>query len=173
MIEANIPVLGFAAYSGTGKTTLLKKLLPRLNSDGLRVGVIKHTHHHFEIDQPGKDSYELRKAGANQMLLASGRRWALVVETHSEGDLPLQEMINQLDHSHLDLILVEGYKHEVFHKIELHRKVLGKPYIYPDDTNIIAVISDDELSKESSVPQLDFDDLDAIIRFILSWMRLQ
>jgi len=92
-----IPVLGFAAYSGTGKTTLLKQLLPKLRARGLRIGVIKHAHHQFDVDTPGKDSYELRKAGANEMLIASGRRWALMVDTDADGDPVLQEMLDRLD----------------------------------------------------------------------------
>ena len=107
------------------------------------------------------------------MLLASGRRWALMVETQTEGDPLLQDMIDQLDQSKLDLILVEGFKHEVFDKIELHRRVIGKPYIYPDDRNIIAVASDEELSVATSLPHLDLNDLDAITRFIQNWMKQQ
>ncbi|MES9904095.1 MAG: molybdopterin-guanine dinucleotide biosynthesis protein B, partial [Sedimenticola sp.] len=141
-VTAQVPILGFAAYSGTGKTTLLKKLLPLLKGKGLRVGMVKHTHHEFDIDQPGKDSYELRKAGADEMLVASGRRWALMVETGKSGDPVLQEMIGHLNQANLDLILVEGFKHERMLKIELHRPDRGKPLIFPTDEGVIAVATD-------------------------------
>src|SRR5690606_35869045 len=113
----NTPVLGFAAYSGTGKTSLLVRLLPLLNEKGIRVGVIKHAHHTFDIDHEGKDSYELRKAGARQMLVGSDKRWALIAETESNKNR-LADFIGKLDHEFLDLILVEGFKPESIPKIE-------------------------------------------------------
>ncbi len=166
MLDSKIPVLGFAAYSGTGKTTLLKQLLPLLRERGLRVGMIKHAHHDFDIDTPGKDSYELRKAGASEMLIASGRRWALMVETDKAGDPQLQEMLNRLDQDNLDLVLVEGFKHEAFSKIELHRPSVGKPLIFPDDPNIIAVATDGELSEQTSLPLLDINNIQAVAEFV-------
>lgn len=173
MLYAELPVLGFAAYSGTGKTYLLKKLLPLLRERGLRVGMIKHTHHDFDIDQPGKDSYELRKAGASQMLVASGRRWALMVETRGTGDPELQDMINQLDHAKLDLILVEGFKHVAFPKIELHRNRLGKPLIYPNDPSIVAFACDGNPPGDLSLPLLNLNDAEQIVDFISHWMVRQ
>jgi len=166
MLDSKIPVLGFAAYSGTGKTTLLKQLLPLLRERGLRVGMIKHAHHDFDIDTPGKDSYELRKAGASEMLIASGRRWALMVETDKAGDPRLQEMLNRLDQDNLDLVLVEGFKHEAFSKIELHRPSVGKPLIFPDDPNIIAVATDGELSEQTNLPLLDINNIQAVAEFV-------
>ncbi|MES9935509.1 MAG: molybdopterin-guanine dinucleotide biosynthesis protein MobB [Sedimenticola sp.] len=166
MLRAEIPVLGFAAYSGTGKTTLLKQLLPLLRGRGLRVGMIKHAHHDFEIDTPGKDSYELRKAGASEMLIASGKRWALMVDTDGEGDPVLQEMLDRLDQSKLDLVLVEGFKHEAFPKIELHRPALGKPLIFPEDPDVIAVASDGELACTTELPRLDINDIASIADFV-------
>ena len=168
MIQAKIPILGFAAFSGTGKTTLLKKLLPLLRERGLRIGMVKHTHHDFDIDQPGKDSYELRKAGASEMLVASGKRWALMVETEREGDPILEEVISRLDQPNLDLILVEGFKHEAFAKIELHRPSRGKPLMFPDDMDIIAVATDGTLAEQTSLPILDINDVNSIAEFILS-----
>lgn len=168
MIQADIPILGFAAFSGTGKTTLLKKLLPLLRERGLRIGMVKHTHHDFDIDQPGKDSYELRKAGASEMLVASGKRWALMVETEREGDPVLQEIIGRLDQPNLDLILVEGFKHEAFAKIELHRPSRGKPLMFPDDPDIIAVVTDGPLAEQTSLPILDINDINTIAEFIIS-----
>ncbi len=168
MLETKIPVLGFAAYSGTGKTTLLKQLLPLLRQRGLRIGMIKHAHHDFDIDIPGKDSYELRKAGANEMLIASGKRWALMVETEQDGDPVLQEMLNRLDQANLDMVLVEGFKHEEFPKIELHRPSVGKPLIFPQDRNIIAVATDGKLSQATDLPILDLNDIQAIAGFVVT-----
>ncbi|MET0116941.1 MAG: molybdopterin-guanine dinucleotide biosynthesis protein MobB [Sedimenticola sp.] len=170
MLRAEVPVLGFAAYSGTGKTTLLKQLLPLLRGRGLRVGMIKHAHHDFDIDTPGKDSYELRKAGASEMLIASGKRWALMVDTDGEGDPVLQEMLDRLDQSKLDLVLVEGFKHEAFPKIELHRPALGKPLIFPGDPDVIAVASDGELACTTELPRLDINDIASIADFVVDWL---
>lgn len=167
----NPPVLGIAAWSGTGKTTLLKKLLPLLRAQGLRIGMLKHAHHTFDIDHPGKDSYELRKAGAEQMLIASSRRWALMVEATTEGDVSLTDMLDRLDRSSLDLILVEGFRHTSFPKIELHRPALGMPLLFPDDSSVIAIASDQTL--ESTLPQLDLNDPHAIAAFILDFRTQQ
>ena len=137
------PLLGFVAFSGTGKTTLLTKLIPLLKARGLHIGMIKHAHHNFDIDHPGKDSYELRKSGANQMLVASRKRWALIVENTEDRPEPkLDELVNHLDQSQLDLILVEGFKHEHYPKIELHRSDLGHSYLFPNDKSIIAIACD-------------------------------
>lgn len=165
-LQASIPVLGFSAYSGTGKTTLLKQLLPLLREKGLRVGMVKHTHHRFEVDQPGKDSYELRKAGAAEMLVASGRRWALMVDTDGEGDPDLQGLIDRLDQSSLDLILVEGFRHESFSKIELHRPSMGRPLIFPNDPFVIAIATDGELPRMTDLPLLDLNDIPTIAEHI-------
>ena len=173
MIEYPLPILGFSAYSGTGKTTLLIQLLPLLKSQNLRIGMVKHAHHQFDIDHPGKDSSELRKAGAEQMLIASRRRMALVREygdTHQEPRL--SEALKALDPSALDLVLVEGFKHEPFSKIELHRPSLSKPLLYPDDPNIIAIATDAPLSVDPAPPQvLNLNDPGAIAVFILQWLQ--
>ena len=166
MVHARCPVLGFAAFSGTGKTTLLVQLLPRLRAAGLRVGMIKHAHHKFDVDVPGKDSYELRKAGASQMLVTSSRRWALMTDLDEERDPVLQEMLDRLDQAHLDLVLVEGFKHEAFPKIELHRPSTGNPLIHPEDTNVIAVASDAPLAVPPGMPLLDLNDVAAIADFV-------
>jgi molybdopterin-guanine dinucleotide biosynthesis adapter protein len=167
MQNIDIPVLGFAAYSGIGKTTLLKQILPLMRAEGLRVGMIKHAHHDFDIDTPGKDSFELRKAGANEMLIASSRRWALMVDVESDGDPILHDMLARLDLHNLDLVLVEGFKHEAFPKIELHRPSVGKPLIFPDDRDIIAVATDEVLSQPTELPLLDLNNVHAITDFIL------
>ena len=166
------PVLGFAAFSGTGKTTLLKQLIPLLTERGVRVSVIKHAHHNFDIDKPGKDSYELRKAGARQMLVASGRRWALRTETEGDGDPRLDSLIGHLDPDSIDLVLVEGFKQVPFPRIELHRPSLGFPLLHPEDNNIIAVATD-EPTETGGLPQLDLNNADAVVEFILAWMEEQ
>jgi len=162
-----IPLLGFAAYSGTGKTTLLRQLLPLLKARGLRVGVVKHAHHSFDTDIPGKDSYELRKAGAAQMLVASRRRWALVTETASAREPRVEEMLRHLDQASLDLIVIEGFKAESFPKIELHRPSLGHPLLCHDDRSIIAVATDTPLAIDPGVPQLDLNRPPEIVEFML------
>lgn len=163
-----IPLVGFCAYSGTGKTTLLRKLIPALKSTGLRIGVVKHAHHAFDIDHPGKDSYELRHAGAEQMLIASSKRIAFIKERSKSGDEPqLEEALACLDAGELDLVLVEGFKKEPFPKIELHRPELGKPLMFPNDGNIIAIAVDAPLpTDEVHIPCLDINDVDGIAGFI-------
>ena len=165
----NPPVLGIAAWSGTGKTTLLKQVLPLLREQGLRIGMLKHAHHEFDIDHPGKDSYELRKAGAQQMLVASSRRFALMVEAPVAGDVSLWDMLARLGRDTLDVILVEGFKHERFPKLELHRAALGKPLLFPQDDAIIAVASDAPV--DTTLPQLDINDAAAIAAFVLDFTR--
>jgi molybdopterin-guanine dinucleotide biosynthesis adapter protein len=165
--HATVPVLGFAAYSGTGKTTLLRKLIPLLRARDLRLGVVKHAHHSFDIDRPGKDSYELRKAGAVRMLIASRRRWALVVETDGSREPTLEELLVELNPSELDLVLVEGFKHEAFRKIELHRPALGHPLIFPGDRSVVAVATDAPLGVETSLPILDINQPEQLAEFIV------
>ena len=159
-------VLGFAAWSGTGKTTLLRRLIPVLRERGLRVGVLKHAHHTFDVDHAGKDSFELRHAGAERVLVASRRRWALMVEQPRDADPALAEVLACLPPAGLDLILVEGFKHERFPKVELHRPALGRPLLYPDDPSIVAVAADAELSPAPSLPLLDLNDVDAVADFV-------
>lgn len=166
MVRARCPVLGFAAFSGTGKTTLLVQLLPRLRAAGLRIGMIKHAHHKFDVDVPGKDSYELRKAGASQMLVTSSRRWALMTDLDEERDPVLQEMLDRLDQGGLDLVLVEGFKHEAFPKIELHRPAMGSPLLYPQDASVIAVATDAPLPEPAGLPLLDLNDVAGIAAFV-------
>jgi molybdopterin-guanine dinucleotide biosynthesis protein B len=159
------PLVGFAAHSGAGKTTLLIKLLTIFRTRGLRVGMIKHAHHQFDIDQPGKDSYELRKAGAEQMLVASSRRWALMVEKEHETEPVLGQLLQHLDQQSLNLILVEGFKHEDFAKIEVHRAAASQSLLYPHDDTIIAVASDEPLP--AKIPVLDLNRPEEVARFIM------
>lgn len=162
------PIVAFVAASGTGKTTLLEQLIPLLRAHDLRIATIKHTHHEFDIDQPGKDSYRHRAAGAQQVLVASRRRWALITE-HPDGrpEPQLAELLTALDHDALDLILVEGFKHEDVPKIELLRPSLGKPALYPHDQGIIAVASDAPQSVGGDVQLLDINAPEQIAEFVL------
>lgn len=162
----NCPVLGFAAFSGTGKTTLLTRLIPLLRARGLHIGMIKHAHHEFDIDTPGKDSYELRKAGAEQMLIASSRRWALMVETPTQPEADLFALVARLDQTQLDLILVEGFRHETIPKIELHRPSLRHPLLCLQDKKIIAVATDTVLTTALTIPVLDLNQPAQIADFI-------
>jgi molybdopterin-guanine dinucleotide biosynthesis protein B len=173
MIKSDVPVLGVAAYSGTGKTTLLRRILPQLRARGLRVAMVKHAHHSFDTDVPGKDSYELRKAGATQMLVASRHRWALVTETGDAAEPRLEELLAHLDHASLDLILVEGFKAESFPKIELHRPSQGHPLLCTLDPSIIALAADALLPHTPLIPLLDLNKPEAIVDFILrDFMRV-
>jgi molybdopterin-guanine dinucleotide biosynthesis protein MobB len=167
-IKTKVPVLGFAAYSGTGKTTLIVNLIPLLKQQGIEVGVIKHAHHTFEIDQPGKDSYEIRKAGARQMLIGSKKRWALMVEQEEDDQtIRLQEYISHLDQDKLDIILVEGFKPEAIPKIELHRPSLNRPLICKTDESIIAIATDADITEELSLTVLDLNNHAAIVQYII------
>ena len=165
----NIPILGFAAYSGTGKTTLLEALLPKLTEAGLRIGMLKHAHHNFDVDQPGKDSHRLRKAGASQMLISSRNRFALMTET-PESESEFDYLLTRFDEEKLDVVLVEGCKNIAFPKIELHREEVGKPWLHPNDENIIAIASDSgEL--DSELPQMNINDLEAIAQFVIQYVQ--
>jgi molybdopterin-guanine dinucleotide biosynthesis adapter protein len=160
-----LPVLGFVGYSGSGKTTLLCNLLPLLSARGLRIAVIKHAHHGFDIDHPGKDSYVLRKAGARQTLVASASRWALMTERESPQEPRLSELMPRLYLGSLDLVLVEGFKHELIPKIEVHRPALGHPLLFPHDAGIVAVAADAVLPA-ASVLVLDLNSPEQVAAFI-------
>ena len=171
--DNKVPVIGFAAWSGAGKTTLLRQLIPILRNQGLCIGVIKHAHHTFDIDKPGKDSYELRHAGAEQTLVASANRWALVMENEEPSEPVLQDMLAKLDQDKLDLILVEGFRHEVFPKIEICRPSTGGSFLYPGDNSIIAIASDEIPDVEGGIPVLDLNWPLEIARFICDYFGLE
>lgn len=164
----SIPVLGFCAYSGTGKTTLLKQLIPALTQRGLRLAVLKHAHHNFDVDIPGKDSYEMRKAGARQMLVASHVRWALMTEDECEGDPDLVHLLQQLEADKVDLVLVEGFKKLALPKIELHRQAVGKPLIFDQDPNVLAIAccADTQLPLDINIDQLDINNVAQIADYV-------
>lgn len=160
-----ISVLGFAASSGTGKTTLLTQLLPLLTQAGLRVGLIKHSHHDFEIDHVGKDSFRLREAGATPVVLVSKYRRAMIEEFTNPVEPNLTDQIALFNSAEIDLILVEGFRNEPFAKIELHRASLNQPFLYLNDAHIIAVATDTLLTTD--LPQLNLNQPDDIADFIL------
>ncbi len=174
MQHASIPILGFAAFSGTGKTTLLEQIIPLLKQQGLRIALIKHSHHNFQIDQPGKDSFRLREAGASPVMLISSHRRAIITEFPRAQEPKLDDQLKLFDQSELDLILVEGFKAEAFPKIELHRATLNQPLLYPNDPNIIAIATDTALISSNSPTQLDINQPNMIATFILKqFLRLK
>lgn len=156
-------VFGFAGWSGAGKTTLIEQLIPRFVARGLRVSLIKHAHHRFDVDQPGKDSYRHREAGASEVLITSSQRWALMHELRGGPEPGLHEQLERL--SRCDLVLVEGYKHEAIAKIEVHRPQLGKPLLHPGDPHIVAIASDTPVA--ASLPTFDLNRPDEIVEFII------
>ena len=173
MQNAQVPILGFVAASGTGKTTLLTKLIPILNKIGLRVGLIKHSHHNFEIDKPEKDSYRLRQAGANPVMLVSRYRRAIITEFDHDAEPDLDEQLTFLDQSGLDLILVEGFKDEKFPKIELYRVSFNKPVLYLSDPTIIAIAGDKQVCAPEQIAMLDINQPELIASFIIKRMNLK
>ena len=166
------PVLGFAAFSGTGKTTLLVKLLPLMKLQGLRVAMIKHAHHDFDIDKPGKDSFELRKAGADQVLIASDKRYALMTEYADQAEPELADLIKRLDLDSIDLVMVEGFRHLPFAKIELHRPSTGNKLIFPEDKSVVAIASDEDL-ETGDLPLLNLNAPEEVAGFINRWLDNQ
>ncbi|MGQ7248963.1 molybdopterin-guanine dinucleotide biosynthesis protein B [Halomonas sp. V046] len=164
-------LLGIAAWSGTGKTTLLEALLPRLDGMGLRCAVIKHAHHSFEVDQPGKDSHRLRQAGASPMLVASRSRVALMMETPDRQEADLSLLLAMVEPLSPDLILVEGFKRWPLPKLELHRATLGEPLLATQDPWVQAVAVDSDLRLPERVERLDLNDTAAIAEWVRGWTQ--
>lgn len=160
-------IIGLAGWSGAGKTTLLQRLIPHLTEQGLRVSTVKHAHHNFDVDVPGKDSWLHRKAGASEVLVASSRRWALMHELRSDAEPPLDELLRKL--SPVDLVIVEGFKAGRQPKIEVYRQANGKPELHPDDPAIAAIASDVRL--QTHLPQADLDDIAAVAQLALAAAR--
>jgi molybdopterin-guanine dinucleotide biosynthesis protein B len=159
-------VIGIAGYSGSGKTTLIEKLIPVFVREGIRVSLIKHAHHEFDVDQPGKDSHRHRQAGATEVLVSSSKRWALMHELRGAPEPRLSEQLKHL--SACDLVIVEGYKNEAIPKLEVHRREADAPLLHPEDANVIAVATDEPL--ETRLPQFGLDDVEGIARFLLQHM---
>lgn len=158
-------IIGFAGYSGSGKTTLLEKIIPLLIAKDLKIAVIKHAHHDFDIDKPGKDTYRHRQAGAGEVMIISAHRWALMHELHGEIEPTLEDLCSRF--SPCDLILAEGYKHAAIPKLEVHRSETGCEHLYPYDPRIIAVITDNK--ELLPLPTLDIDAPDKVAAFILDY----
>lgn len=158
-------IIGLAGWSGAGKTTLLSNLIPRLTARGLKVSTVKHAHHSFDIDQPGKDSHVHRLAGATEVLVGSASRWALVHELRGEPEASLAGLLAKL--SPVDVVIVEGFKREPHPKLEVHRASLGKPLLQPDDPHIVAIAADTALPGVR-VPVVKLDDIEAITDIVLA-----
>ncbi len=159
---------GVTGWKNAGKTGLMERLVTEITGRGLSVSTVKHAHHDFEVDRPGKDSFEIRAAGALQVLLASADRWVLQSVREASGQDPdLEEMLARFDPDQIDLILVEGFKYNAFPKLEVHRAILGKPYLYPADPDIRALITDGMAPAGAHPPLLPLGDPEAIADFIL------
>jgi molybdopterin-guanine dinucleotide biosynthesis protein MobB len=158
-------IIGLAGWSGSGKTTLITKLIPRLIERGIRVSTLKHAHHGFDLDQPGKDSFFHRAAGATEVIISSARRWAILHELREEPEWDLRNLVAKM--SPVDLVLVEGFKRDAFPKLEIHRAANGKPLIHPEDSHIVAIASDIALP-QVKVPVIDLNDIDAIADLLLA-----
>ena len=162
-------IFGFAGWSGSGKTTLIEKLIPLFARRGLRVSLIKHAHHTFDVDQPGKDSYRHRHAGCTEVLVSSSRRWALVHELRGAVEPGFAELLERL--SPCDLVLIEGFKRERMPKLEVYRAVTGEPLLHPQDEDIVAIASDQRV--ETRLPQFDLDDATGIAAFVLRHLGMR
>jgi molybdopterin-guanine dinucleotide biosynthesis protein B len=157
-------IIGLAGWSGSGKTTLIKKLIPRLIARGIAVSTLKHAHHGFDLDQPGKDSFFHRTAGATEVIISSAKRWAILHELREQPEWDLAALVGKM--SPVDLVLVEGFKRDAFPKLEIHRIANGKPLIHPEDPHIVAVASDSALPA-AQVPVVDLNDIEAIADLLL------
>lgn len=157
-------IIGLAGWSGSGKTTLLTKIIPRLTARGVTVSTVKHAHHGFDVDQPGKDSHSHRLAGATEVLVGSATRWALVHELRGAAEPALGELLAKL--APVDLVIVEGYKGDSHPKLEVHRAALGRSLLQPQDPGIVAIASDQPLPG-AAVPVVDLNDMDGIVEILL------
>ncbi len=162
-------IFGFAGWSGSGKTTLIERVIPRFVAVGLKVSLIKHAHHSFDVDHEGKDSYRHRIAGCSEVLVTSTERWALMHELRGEAEAPLEELIGRM--SPCDLLLVEGYKRYPIPKLEIYRAANARAPLYPEDEHIVALATDASLA--SGLPQFGLDDYDAIAAFVMQRMELK
>ncbi len=163
-MNGQMRIIGLAGWSGSGKTTLITKVLPRLIARGQRVSTLKHAHHGFDLDQPGKDSFMHRAAGATEVVISSAKRFAVLHELRDEPEWDLPDLLTKL--APVDLVLVEGFKRDAFPKLEIHRAANGKPLIHPDDPHIVAIASDVPLP-QAKVPVVDLDDIELIADVLL------
>ena len=157
-------IIGLAGWSGSGKTTLITKLIPLLVARRLRVSTLKHAHHGFDLDQPGKDSFFHRAAGATEVIISSARRWAILHELREEPEWDLAALVKKI--SPVDLVLVEGFKRDKFPKLEIHRIANGKPLLHTEDPHIVAVASDSAVPA-ARVPVVDLNDIELIADLLL------
>src|SRR5690242_21426736 len=157
-------IIGLAGWSGSGKTTLVTKLIPRLIVRGIKVSTLKHAHHGFDLDQPGKDSFFHRAAGATEVIISSAKRWAILHELREEAEWDLGTLVTKM--SPVDLVLVEGFKRDRFPKLEIYRAANNKPLIHPDDPRIVAIASDTTLPGVK-IPVIDLNDIEAIADLLL------
>jgi len=165
--KGSMRIIGLAGWSGSGKTTLITKLIPRLIARGVRVSTLKHAHHGFDLDQPGKDSFFHRAAGATEVIISSAKRWAILHELREEPEWDLRGLVAKM--SPVDLVLVEGFKRDAFPKLEIHRAANGKPLIHPEDPHTIAVASDVAFAQaQAKVPVIDLNDIEAIADLLLA-----
>jgi molybdopterin-guanine dinucleotide biosynthesis protein MobB len=158
-------IIGLAGWSGSGKTTLITKLIPRLIERGVKVSTLKHAHHGFDLDQPGKDSFFHRAAGATEVIISSAKRWAILHELREEPEWDLRALVGKM--SPVDLVLVEGFKRDAFPKLEIHRAANGKSLIHPEDPHVVAIASDIALP-QANVPVIDLNDIEAIADLLLA-----
>jgi molybdopterin-guanine dinucleotide biosynthesis protein B len=158
-------VFGIAGYSGSGKTTLLERMIPVFIVEGLRVSVVKHAHHRFDVDRPGKDSHRHREAGAAEVLISGGERWVLMHELRGAPEPTLDQLLKKF--SPCDIVLVEGFKNQPFPKLEVHRQAAGKPLLFPNDPDIVAIATDESL--DTALPQLDVNYPEAVAVFIMHY----
>src|SRR5262245_41576331 len=161
-------IFGFAGWSGSGKTTLIEQLIPLMVARGLSVSLIKHAHHSFDVDQPGKDSYRHRHAGGAEVLVSSSLRWVLMHELRGAPEPGFAELVERI--SPCDLLLVEGFKREKLPKLEVYRATVGEPMLYPHDQDIVAIASDEKL--DTRLPQFHLDDISRIAEFVLRHVGL-
>jgi molybdopterin-guanine dinucleotide biosynthesis protein B len=158
-------IIGLAGWSGSGKTTLVGRVIPVLRQRGFKVATVKHAHHGFDVDVPGKDSWLHREAGASEVMIVSSRRWAILHELREEPEPPFADILAKLGPA--DLVIVEGFKRHSHPKLEVYRAAVGKPLMYPDDDCIVAVATDAPL-KEAQVPVLMLDDVERIADVLLA-----
>lgn len=173
MSKHNQRIMGFVGRSGSGKTTALSDLIPVLNGRGYSVSTVKHTHHDFDMDKPGKDSYRHREAGAKEVLLTSAKRWALLHELRNDPEFDMNELIGRM--TPVDILLIEGFKSHDYAKVEVHRPSLGKPLLAAHDKSIIAIATDDAdhaLITQLHLPVLNLGDTNSIADFIIDYLKL-